>query len=237
MSCSLLLLPNMQKEKFLLFCCVETSLFHDLEAGVEPESWWARYKALPFCSSYLWSFMPELWSLLRKSIRWLCHHLRLSQSIWLYTDSFPSFQIITWNPTVILNMTPYRFSKIRCCFVIRLQGLSVLDTRGNSFLVEKSGSVIGFALQEQCLPGTVGNCVMLKNRLLDKHLENTLGRVVQHFLQFNFTTQTYATKLFPLPKLEAEPRSFYFSSFSHLRKKTTDLMFLYVAAFSFSWWT
>lgn len=128
--------PNMRKEKFLLFCCVETSLFHDLEAGVEPESWWARYKALPFYSSYLWSFMPELWSLLRKSIRWLCHHLRLSQSIWLYTDSFPSFQIITWNPTVILNMTPYRFSKIRCCFVIRLEGLSVLDTRGNSFLVE-----------------------------------------------------------------------------------------------------
>lgn len=166
-------------------------------------------------------------------------YLGLFQSIWLYTDSFPSFQVITWNPAVILkhfvlNMTPYRFSKIRCCFVIRLQGLSVLDMRGNSFLAEKSGSVIGFALQEQCLPGTVGNCVMLENRLLDKHLETTFVRVVQHFLQFNFTTQTHATELFPLLKLEAEPKSFYFSSFSHPWKKATYFMFLYAAAFSFS---
>lgn len=103
-----------------------------------------------------------------------------------------------------------------------------------SFLVERSHSVINFALQEQRLLGTIGNRVMLKNRFLDIDLETTFGRVVQHFLQFNFTTKTYATKLFPVPRLEAEPKSFCFTSFSHPWKKTTYFMFLYVAAFSHS---
>lgn len=62
---------------------------------------------------------------------------------------------------------------------------------------------------------TIGNSVMLKNRFLDIHLESTFGRVVQHFLQFNFVTKRFTTKLFLAARLEAETKSFYFHSFSH----------------------
>lgn len=111
------------------------------------------------------------------------------------------------------------FSKIRCCSVIKLQAQSVADRTGGSFLVEGSGSVTNFTLQEQCLPGTIGNSVMLKKRFLDIHLESTFGRVVQHFLQFNFVTKRFTTKLFLVARLEAETKSFYFHSFSHPRIK------------------
>ena len=228
-SCLLLLLQNMQKVKFLVFCCLKhlCPMLWRLVLYLKADGQGTR-NFLSAAATYkaLWQSYEASWEKASGDSATISGSLSASQCMQIpvlpgyYFESNSYFKTFYFKHATITG-----FSKIKCCFVIRLQELPVVDVRGDGFLVERSGSVINFTLQEQCLLGNTGHCVMLKNRFLDIHLETTFGRVVQHFLQFSFTTKTYATKLFPVPRLEAEPKGFCFSSFPHPWKKTTHFIF------------